>query len=111
MSIYSNQTLNQAKKAMNARAYPKAIAALSQLIEKAPQNIELLMMRGEAYLRLEQFEAGLIDYAKVVELDNTNKVALVNFGVALIRCNRQPDAKDILEYLQLRLVSSSLLQK
>ena len=99
MSIYSNQTLNQAKKAMNARAYPKAIKALSQLIEKAPQNVELLMMRGEAYLRGEQFEAGLIDYAKVVELDNTNKVALVNFGVALIRCNRQPDAKDILEYL------------
>ena len=84
---------------MNARDYSKAIVALNQLIEKAPKNIELLMMRGEAYLHLEQFEFGLIDFAKVVELDNANKVALVNFGVALIRCNRQPDAKETLEYL------------
>ena len=84
---------------MNAKAFQKAIDALSQLIKKSPQSIELLMMRGEAYLHLERFESGLIDFAKVVELDNTNKVALVNFGVSLIRCNRQPDAKDILEYL------------
>jgi tetratricopeptide (TPR) repeat protein len=99
MSNYSNKNFNSAKQAMNARAYSKAIGLLSPLIEKQPLSIELLMMRGEAYLHLEQFEAGLIDFAKVVELDNTNKVALVNFGVALIRCNRQPDAKDILEYL------------
>lgn len=99
MSNQSNHFLNQAKKAMNSRSYQKAIDILNQLIKNVPESIEFLMMRGEAYLHLERFESGLIDFAKVVELDNTNKIALVNFGVALIRCQRQPDAKDILEYL------------
>lgn len=99
MSNYFNKNLNLAKKAMNTKLYSKAVGLLSQLIEKQPNNIELLILRGEAYLHLEQFESGLIDFAKIVELDNTNTVALVNFGVALIRCNRQPDAKEILEYL------------
>ncbi|MEY3265046.1 MAG: hypothetical protein RL717_2523, partial [Pseudomonadota bacterium] len=57
-----------------------------------------LMLRGEAHLRIENYEAGLIDYAKIVEADNKNVIALVNFAAALIRCNKQNDAKEILEY-------------
>jgi Flp pilus assembly protein TadD len=95
----SKKALKKAIKSINAGAFSQAIDTLSQFLENDPQNIEMLVARGEAYLRQERFEEGLIDYAKVVELDNKNKVALVNFGVALIRCNRQADAKDILEYL------------
>jgi len=57
------------------------------------------MSRGEAHLRNENFEDGLKDLAKVVEADNKNITALVNFSVALIRCNMQAEAKPVLEYV------------
>jgi hypothetical protein len=57
------------------------------------------MLRGEAYLRLENYESALRDLAKVVEADDKNITALVNFSVALIRCNMQTDAKPVLEYV------------
>jgi tetratricopeptide (TPR) repeat protein len=57
------------------------------------------MMRGEAYLRSEEFENALSDYAKVVEADNKNILALNNFSLALIRCNKPDEAKEIIEYV------------
>ncbi len=80
-------------------SFLKAIEILDDLLKVHPDENNYLLMRGEAHLRLENYEAGLVDFAKVVEADNKNITALVNFAAALIRCNKQNDAKDILEYV------------
>jgi tetratricopeptide (TPR) repeat protein len=89
----------KAEKAMTNGSFLKAIELLDDLLEVHPGEKNYLLMRGEAHLRLENYEAGLVDFAKVVEVDNKNIAALVNFAAALIRCNKHSDAKDILEYV------------
>ena len=89
----------KAEKAMTNGSFLKAIELLDDLLEVRPDEKNYLLMRGEAHLRLENYEAGLVDFAKVVEADNKNITALINFAAALIRCNKQNDAKDILEYV------------
>jgi tetratricopeptide (TPR) repeat protein len=91
--------LIKAEKAMSRGHFSKAIEHLDELLLAHPEEQKYLMMRGEAHLRSENYESGLVDFAKVVEADSKNIRALVNFAVALIRCNKQNDAKDILEYV------------
>jgi tetratricopeptide (TPR) repeat protein len=95
----SKKTQIKAEKAMANGSFLRAIELLDDLLKVHPDEKNYLMMRGEAHLRLENYEAGLVDFAKVVEVDNKNITALVNFAAALIRCNKQNDAKDILEYV------------
>jgi tetratricopeptide (TPR) repeat protein len=92
-------TIQKINNALANNNYKLAIENLTFLLQSRPADIELLMARGEAYLRNEDFEKGLTDLAKVVEVDNKNIRALVNFSVALIRCNMQIDAKSVLEYV------------
>jgi tetratricopeptide (TPR) repeat protein len=89
----------KAEKAMLRGSFLKAIEILDDLLKLHPEEKNYLLMRGEAHLRSENYEAGLVDFAKVVEADNKNIAALINFAAALIRCNKQNDAKDILEYV------------
>jgi tetratricopeptide (TPR) repeat protein len=98
MSI-ENKSLKKIQKALSTGNYSVAIKYLDRLLEVNQNNLPLLMSRGEAHLRSENFEAGLLDLAKVVEADNKNVTALINFSVALIRCNMQIDAKPVLEYV------------
>ena len=95
----SDKLLIVAQQWMASGNYPKAIEILNKLISYSPSSIPLLMMRGEAYLRNENFESGLSDFAKIIQIDNKNLVALNNFAVALIRCNKPREAKEILYYL------------
>jgi tetratricopeptide (TPR) repeat protein len=93
---------------MKKKAKPKKIqqsqdtftlAELNQLVFKFPNDLTYLQLRGEAYLRLEQFELAIRDFARIVSEDNRNINALINFGSCLIRCNQYDQAKDILEYI------------
>lgn len=94
-----NKNFIKAEKAMASGRYAIAIEHLNDLLKASPDQPKLLMMRGEAYLRSEHFELALVDYAKVVEADNKNITALVNFSVALIRCGQHENARNILEYV------------
>jgi tetratricopeptide (TPR) repeat protein len=98
MSI-KHQQLLKAEKLLHSGSYAEAIQLLSSLLGKAPNHASCLMMRGEAYLRNEQFENALTDYAKVVEADSKNILALNNFSLALIRCNKPHEAKEIIQYI------------
>ena len=95
----TDQLFATAQKSMSSGNYSQAINILNNLLSPDSGKVSHLMMRGEAYLRSEQFDAALADYAKVVEIDNKNITALNNFAVALIRCNKQNNAKEILEYV------------
>ena len=94
-----NKLLKLSEKAIANGHFQEAIGNLDELLRISPHEIKYLMMRGEAFLRIENYESGLIDYAKVVEADDRNITALVNFSVALIRTNNQNQAKNILEYV------------
>ena len=94
-----NKIFVKSEKAMASGRYAIAIEHLNDLLKANPDQPKLLMMRGEAYLRSENFELALVDYAKVVEADNKNITALVNFSVALIRCGQHENARNILEYV------------
>jgi tetratricopeptide (TPR) repeat protein len=76
----------------------KAIKLLDRLVNTDPLNLSYRMKRGEAYFRKEDFQTGLQDFAKAVELDHKNIQAVINFGAALIRCNQPLEAKEILDY-------------
>ena len=93
------KNFKNAQKALQTGHYLRAISYVDEILLTQPNNIECLMVRGEANLRSENYEAGVVDYAKVVEIDSKNITALVNFSVGLIRCDRQQDAKNILEYV------------
>jgi len=94
-----NKLLNKINRDMAGGNFSSAIESLDKILAIKPSNSNLLMLRGEAHLRLENFESALLDLAKVVEAENKNITALVNFSVALIRCNMQIDAKPVLEYV------------
>jgi tetratricopeptide (TPR) repeat protein len=78
--------------------YPIALNHLNELLQEFPEDITYLTRRGECHLRLENYTSGLQDFAKLVQIDNKNLIALGNFGVALIRTGKINEAKDILEY-------------
>jgi tetratricopeptide (TPR) repeat protein len=94
-----NKKLLKAQQYLRTGYYLKAIEILDKHLKISPIDISGLMLRGEAFLRNEQFELALIDYAKVVELDDKNILALNNFSVALIRCDKQHEAKEIIQYI------------
>ena len=72
---------------------------LNLLISKYPSNLTYLKLRGEAYLKSEQFEFAIRDFARIVSDDNKDINALINFGSCLIRCNQYDHAREILEYV------------
>jgi tetratricopeptide (TPR) repeat protein len=94
-----NKHLLKAQQNLRNGAYAKAIEILDKHLKLYPTDISGLMIRGEAYLRSEQFESALTDYAKVVESDNKNILALNNFSLALIRCGKPHEAKDVIAYV------------
>ena len=94
-----NKKLLKAQKYLRSGYYLKAIEILDKHLKILPDDTSGLMLRGEAFLRNEQFKLALIDYAKVVELDNKNILALNNFSLALIRCNKPHEAKEIIQYM------------
>ncbi len=97
MSI--NKQLLKAQLYLRDGSYLKAIEILDKYLKNSPTDYSALMLRGEAFLRNEQFELALIDYAKIVESDNKNILALNNFSLALIRCNKPHEAKEIIQYV------------
>lgn len=89
-----NKSRNQAAKLVQLNA-----EELTKLISEEPENNLYLKLRGEFYLRVEDYEAALRDYAKLVSLNNQNVDILINFASCLIRCNKYDQAQNVLEYV------------
>jgi tetratricopeptide (TPR) repeat protein len=95
----TKKLINKAEKSIAIGDFKLAINILDKLIESEPEKMRFRMLRSEAYLRSELFEKALPDLAEVVGVDNTNIGALNNFAVALLKCRKFNEAKDIFEYL------------
>lgn len=98
-SMPINKQLLKAQQNLRSGCYAKSIEILDKYLKRSPDDISGLMLRGEAFLRSEKFEAALSDYAKVVEADSKNILALNNFSLALIRCGKYHEAKDVIAYV------------
>jgi len=94
-----NKQLLKAQQNLRSGCYAESIEILDKHLKRSPGDISGLMLRGEAFLRSEKFEAALSDYAKVVEADSKNILALNNFSLALIRCGKPHEAKDVIAYV------------
>lgn len=94
----TNKIVQKADKAFHEGRFRDAIKLFNQLIKSDSDNFDYYFKRGQALLRIEDFEAALTDCAKTVQLNNKNINALTNFGAALIRCQKISEAKEILEY-------------
>ena len=86
----------KANSALAQGRFSDAINSLNKLLSKEPENIEYLLLMGEALMRNEQFQEATKYFAKVVSKDNQNLRALNNFGAALVRSRHLEEAKEIL---------------
>jgi tetratricopeptide (TPR) repeat protein len=98
--MISNKKLHEAHRLISVGNFSAAINILSLILKKIPKHKDCLMLRGEAYLRNEQFEEALIDYAIIVELENKNLLALNNFSTALIKSRKFNEAREIILYVR-----------
>ena len=94
----TNSEFAKVQTAMVNGQYVKVINLCQKLLEKNPEDIDLLLFLGEAQLRTEQFQEALQHFARVVELDNQNIRGINNFGAALLRNNQYKHAIEIYEY-------------
>jgi tetratricopeptide (TPR) repeat protein len=89
---------NKIQTALSSGQFVRAANLSNKLLLKDPNNIQALIILGEALLRNEQFAEALVTCARVVELDNKNLKGINNFGAALLRNNKYTDAIEIYEY-------------
>jgi tetratricopeptide (TPR) repeat protein len=108
----SNKSLHQliasSNKAMAAAQYEKALPLLKELVKRQPNNFQWLQLKSEVLLRLGNYAEALVDLAVIVEAQPENQSALLNFGVALNKNNKNEDARLVLESM-LELNPSNLV--
>lgn len=97
MAIHT-KLFQKASSALSSGRYLTAINLVQKLLLNDPNNLELIIMMGEAYMRNEQFSEAAQYFAKAVGVDNKNLTALNNFGASLIRIRKLNEAKEILLY-------------
>jgi len=99
MSIKLHHKLVKAQNRINEGQFSAAIESLDKILRDSPNNIDGLMLKAEALLRMELFNEALQEYAKIVQLAPKNITALNNFSLALIRNNKYNDALEIINYV------------
>ena len=83
----------------DAGRYTEAFEALRPLYESTPQDSLLALDFGHICMEVEQFDMATRVFAKILEMEPKNLVALSNLGGSLIRVGRLQDARAILEYV------------
>lgn len=71
----------------------EALDVVNQEISKDSKNIDLYIMRGDLYYRMQKFADALNDYNKVLKVDKTNKS--ISSKVELIKGILKFEALDI----------------
>lgn len=73
--------------------FNEALDVVNQEISKDSKNIDLYIMRGDLYYRMQKFADALNDYNKVLKVDKTNKS--ISSKVELIKGILKFEALDI----------------
>lgn len=93
----SKLTLGRAKSAVLARDFTLAENLFKSLLEKEPENIELLGELGGLYQKTGQDEDALALYQQILEIDDKNLMAMNSLGSIYRKLKRYRDSVAILE--------------
>jgi len=95
--------------ALRTTNYPMAIETAERILEAHPDNVDVLLMRANAYAhsRLNN-EAALADVDRVLELDPDNLDAMEPRILALLGLDRIDEAAEVIEELGRRIDESEL---
>ncbi len=84
--------LAQGQKAMNARAFPTALAIFDTVIELKPDFAEAWNERATTYFLMRQFDQSLVDIDKVLKLEPRHFGALAGRGRILQEMGKKREA-------------------
>jgi tetratricopeptide (TPR) repeat protein len=84
--------LVQAQKAMQARAFPQAIAILDTIIDREPNFAEAWNKRATTYYLMRQFDQSLADIERVLDLEPRHFGALAGRGMIMRELGRDREA-------------------
>jgi Tfp pilus assembly protein PilF len=87
----------QAQQAQQKGEQDKAIALLTQILERDPQQIEAYEARASLYEKQKRSELAMADYRKIIALDPKHTGAQGNLGWLLILDNRFDEAREATE--------------
>src|SRR5262249_20324311 len=78
----------------------KAFDCLTEWLERRPDDIQGLLLRGQTLEMLQLYPQVLADYQRAIELDPQNPVAREKLGHALSQAKLFAEAKEHFEWLQ-----------
>jgi tetratricopeptide (TPR) repeat protein len=97
------QLANQAVACVKANKPIQAIASLSELIGADPDHVQAYLNRGNLFVRMGQFNAGLADYSHVIALEPGHFEGWFNRGSARVAAGEYKDAiADLTEAIKLK---------
>jgi tetratricopeptide (TPR) repeat protein len=73
--------------------HDEALTALNSILQKAPQNIDALLLRGAIYTLKQQWDAAAKDYQAVLQLDDTSREARFDLADLKFRQHQFDDAR------------------
>eukprot|EP01026_Neomeris_dumetosa_P043447 TRINITY_DN3642_c0_g1_i5.p1 TRINITY_DN3642_c0_g1~~TRINITY_DN3642_c0_g1_i5.p1 ORF type:complete len:311 (+),score=77.59 TRINITY_DN3642_c0_g1_i5:106-1038(+) len=101
----------QAEEALSSGKLEEAVQKYSQVLDEAPNNIEALLGRSQAYLLEEDHLAALSDAKKVLEQEPSNAKACYRKGVACYELDELETAMSALELGLQNVGSEATLKK
>ena len=66
----------------------EAINDFSSILESNPDDVNALLSRGNSYCQQKRFKEALIDFEKVISIDNSNKESLVKAKICKEKINQ-----------------------
>ncbi|RIB28975.1 kinase-like domain-containing protein [Gigaspora rosea] len=72
--------------------YEKRLLDLNKLLEIDPNNVKLLISRGEIYRIMNRYKDSLVDFNKSLEIEPDNAFALKNRGVAYCHLHKYEES-------------------
>jgi hypothetical protein len=95
--------------ALSTRNYATAIEAADRILEAHPDNVDVLLMRANAYTHSKlDHEAALADVDRILELDPDNLDAMEPRILALLALDRIDEAAHAIEELGVRIDEAEL---
>ena len=97
ISSTHKNTLFRARSAVLARDFELAIRLFKRLLQKFPDNLELLHELATTYIRSEQDEQALAIYQQILQKDRNDYGALIGLGGIYRRMGRFEESVNVLE--------------
>ncbi|MCX6892520.1 MAG: hypothetical protein NTX51_13500 [Verrucomicrobia bacterium] len=92
---------------INFQCYSNALAAIDQQLKASPTNLTALVTKGNICIWLGAYDKAIPPLTRALAVESNNPYALMNRGIANLRCGHLDDAQGDYEALQKTLPTSS----